>query len=134
MLSFKSTFSLLFHFHQEAFPSSFSAMKMKVKLLSHVRLFVTPWAVAYQAPLSMGFSRQEYWSGWPLPSLHKGGIICISEIIDISPGNLDSSLCFIQSSISHKYSAYVKISRETISSLDMLLPLFGTSLLFHVQF
>ena len=34
-----------------------------VKSLSHVRLFTTPWTVAYQAPLSMGFSRQEYWSG-----------------------------------------------------------------------
>ena len=39
----------------------------KVKSLSRVRLFVTPWAVAYHAPLSMGFSRQEYWSGAPLP-------------------------------------------------------------------
>ena len=37
----------------------------KVKLLSHVRLFATPWTVACQAPLSMGFSRQEYWSGLP---------------------------------------------------------------------
>ena len=37
--------------------------KVKVKSLSHVRLFVTPWTAAYQAPLSMGFSRQEYWSG-----------------------------------------------------------------------
>ena len=34
---------------------------------SHVRLFVTPWTVALQAPLSMGFSRQGYWSGWPCP-------------------------------------------------------------------
>ena len=33
-----------------------------------VRLFVTPWTVARQAPLSMGFSRQEYWSGFPVPS------------------------------------------------------------------
>ena len=41
---------------------------MKVKSLSHVRLFVTPWTVAYQAPLSMGFSRQQYWSGLPFPS------------------------------------------------------------------
>ena len=38
------------------------------KSLSRVRLFATPWAVAYQAPLSMGFSRQEYWSGLPFPS------------------------------------------------------------------
>ena len=40
----------------------------KVKSLSRVRLFVTPWTVAHQAPLSMGFSRQEYWSGLPFPS------------------------------------------------------------------
>ena len=37
----------------------------KGKLLSHVRLFVIPWTVAYQAPPSMGFSRQEFWSGLP---------------------------------------------------------------------
>ena len=43
-------------------------MKVKVKLLSRVRLFATPWTVAYQASLSMGFSRQEYWSGLPFPS------------------------------------------------------------------
>ena len=40
----------------------------ELKSLSHVRLFVTPWTVAYPAPLSMGFSRQEYWSGLPFPS------------------------------------------------------------------
>ena len=39
-----------------------------VCVLSHVRLFETPWTVAYQAPLFMGFSRQEYWSGLPFPS------------------------------------------------------------------
>ena len=43
-------------------------MKVKVKSLSRVRLFVTPWTVAYQAPPSMGFSRQDYWSGLPFPS------------------------------------------------------------------
>ena len=42
--------------------------KVKVKLLSRVRLLATPWTAAYQAPLPMGFSRQEYWSGLPLPS------------------------------------------------------------------
>ena len=40
----------------------------KVKLLSRVQLFGTPWTVPYQAPLSMEFSRQEYWSGLPFPS------------------------------------------------------------------
>ena len=39
-----------------------------VKSLSRVRLFVTPWTIAHQAPPSMGFSRQEYWSGLPFPS------------------------------------------------------------------
>ena len=39
-----------------------------MKSLSHVRLLATPWTVAHQAPLSMGFSRQEYWSGLLLPS------------------------------------------------------------------
>ena len=43
-------------------------MKVKVKLLSCVRLFATPWTVAYQAPQSMEFSREEYWSGLPYPS------------------------------------------------------------------
>ena len=42
--------------------------KMKGKSLSHVQLLVTPWTAAFQAPPSMGFSRQEYWSEVPLPS------------------------------------------------------------------
>ena len=50
--------------------SSSNAWKWKVKMksLSRVRLLATPWTAAYQAPPSMGFSRQEYWSGVPLPS------------------------------------------------------------------
>ena len=44
--------------------------KVKVKSLSRIRLFATPWTAAYQAPLSVGFPRQEYWSGLPLPSLN----------------------------------------------------------------
>ena len=43
-------------------------MKVKMKSLSSVRLFETPWTVAYQAPPSMEFSRQKYWSGLPFPS------------------------------------------------------------------
>ena len=42
--------------------------RKKVKSLSRVQLFATPWTVTYQAPLSMGFSRQEYWSELPFPS------------------------------------------------------------------
>ena len=44
-----------------------SHYEVKVKLLSRVRLFGTPWTIAYQAPPSLGFSRQEYWSGLPFP-------------------------------------------------------------------
>ena len=45
-----------------------SERKVKVKSLSCVRLFATPWTIACQAPSPMGFSRQEYWSGLPFPS------------------------------------------------------------------
>ena len=50
----------------------------QVKSLSRVRLFATPWTVAHQAPLSMGFSRQEYWSGLPFP-LHIFTLIPLSD-------------------------------------------------------
>ena len=48
--------------------SYLSSVFLRVSSLSHVRLFVIPWTVAYKAPLSMEFSRQEYWSELPLPS------------------------------------------------------------------
>ena len=51
--------------------------KVKGKSLSRVRLFETPWTAAYQAPPSMGFSRQQYWSGVPLPSP-----LCVFRLID----------------------------------------------------
>ena len=51
-----------------SFPNAWK-WKVKEKSLSRVRLFLTPWTAVYQAPPSMGFSRQEYWSGVPLPSL-----------------------------------------------------------------
>ena len=48
--------------------------KMKVKSLSRVQLLATPWTAPYQAPPSMGFSKQEYWSGLPFPSpMHESG-------------------------------------------------------------
>ena len=59
-----------------------------VKSLSRVRLFATPWTVAYQASLSMGFSRQEYWSGLPFPSpgdLPNPGIEPGSPALEIDP-------------------------------------------------
>ena len=57
--------------------------KVKVKSLSRVRLLATPWTAAYQAPPSMGFPRQEFWSGLPLPSpiiLHSACQIVGAEI------------------------------------------------------
>ena len=59
------------HFHFQTvknLPAMQEKVKVKVKSLSCVRLFATPWTVVYQAPPSMGFSRQEYWSGLPFPS------------------------------------------------------------------
>ena len=49
-------------------PTEVSEKWSEVKLLSRVRLLATPWTIAYQAPLSMGFSKQDYWSGLPFPS------------------------------------------------------------------
>ena len=57
-------------------------MKVKVKSLTRVQLFATPWTAAYQAPPSMGFSRQEYWSGVPLPSPYNRRYSLINEMID----------------------------------------------------
>ena len=55
--------------------------KVKRKLLSRVQLIVTPWTTAHQAPPSMGFSRQEYWSGVPLPSpYYVLGILCARQL------------------------------------------------------
>ena len=65
------------HYHQTGYMGTIKIIFQKVKSLSRVWLFATPWTVAYQAPPSMGFSRQEYWSGLPFPSpgdLHNSGI------------------------------------------------------------
>ena len=62
--------------------------RVKVKSLSRVRLLVTPWTAAYQAPPSMRFSRQEYWSGVPLPSLQNHYISTIFSCILIIPMNI----------------------------------------------
>ena len=57
--------------------------KVKVKSLSRVQLLATPWTAAHQAPPSMRFSRQEYWSGVPLPSPTEQCIACIKHSVDI---------------------------------------------------
>ena len=64
---------------------------MKVKSLTRDQLFVTPWTVAHQAPPSMGFSRQEYWSGLPLPSpggLPNSGSSRVFLTQELNPGIL----------------------------------------------
>ena len=62
-------FKSLLQIHNEVFRGDLiSETCFEVKLLSRVRFFATSWTVAYQAPPSMGFSRQEYWSGLPFPS------------------------------------------------------------------
>ena len=60
--------------------------KVKVKSLSHIRLLVTPWMAAYQAPPPMGFSRQEYWNGLTLPFPYKPHIC--SQIIHLRFKNI----------------------------------------------
>ena len=67
LFSFLGLFFLLLLEWLSPFPLNL-VCEVKVKLFSRVLLFATPWAVAYQAPLFMGFSRQEYWSGLPFPS------------------------------------------------------------------
>ena len=76
--------------------------KVKAKSFSRVQLFVTPWTTAYQAPPSMGFSRQEYWSEVPLPSLY---------ISDFSPGDLDSS-CTSSSLAFHMMYSACKLNKK----------------------
>ena len=73
---------------------------MKVKLLSRVRLLVTPWTAAYQAPPSMGFSRQEYWSGVPVPSpltymRRAQTVTCADRVVDQRPFSFLSLIFFL---------------------------------------
>ena len=65
--------------------SNVSKWRVKVKSLSRVQLFSTPWTAAYQAPLSMGFSRQEYWSGVPSPSPSMQGTQVQSLVKELDP-------------------------------------------------
>ena len=71
--------------------------KVKVKSLSRVRLLANPWTAAYQAPPSMGFSRQEYWSGVPLPSPRRNSKVIKKFLIDFFAFNrfqIWDSWCF----------------------------------------
>ena len=66
--------------------------KVKVKSLSPIQLLATPWTTAYQAPLSIGFSRQEYWSGVPLPSPGSRGRLWTKEIQIINVASFVNSV------------------------------------------
>ena len=90
----------------ERVANSFSSAwkwKVKVKLLSRVLLLATPWTAAHQAPPPMGFSRQEYWSGVPLPSFsvvvyNLWFLWCLSEMASYSWSHqliLDKSLWWL---------------------------------------
>ena len=70
-----------------------SELWSEVKWLSRVRLFATPWTAAYQAPPSMGFSRQEYWSGLPLPSPNKCKVAYMSIWSDETPQFFPPCVC-----------------------------------------
>ena len=85
---------------------------VEVHLLSRVRLFETAWTVAYQGPLSMGFSRQEYWSGLPFPS---PGDLLNPRIKPVSPAlQADSSPTELRGKpeVSSETSFRVRASRE----------------------
>ena len=79
-------------------------MKVKVKWLSCVQLFATPWTVSFQAPPSMGFSRQEYWSGLPFtspenlpdPGIEPGSpTLQADSLLSEPPGKPDTSRLYI---------------------------------------
>ena len=82
------------------------SMLLLLLLLSHfsrVRLCVTPWTAAQQAPLSLGFSRQEYWSGLPLPSpMHACMLRCFSCVV----------LCVTPWTIAHQAPLSTGFSRQ----------------------
>ena len=86
-----------------------TCLSCSVLLLSHVRLFETPWTVARQAPLSMGFPRQEHWSGLPFPSprdLPHPGIELESPSLQVNLSDLlQVTHLFGQESQSHKGSS-----------------------------
>ena len=66
---------------------------MKGKSLSRVQLFATPWTAAHQAPSSMGFSRQEYWNGVPLPSPDKQLISKIyNQLMQLKCGKINDRI------------------------------------------
>ena len=102
--------------------------KVKVKLVSRVRLLATPWTTGYQAPPSMGFSRQKYWSGLSLPSPK---IMASSPItswqIDgetvetVADFILGSSKITADGDCSHEIKRHILLGRKVMNNLDNIL-------------
>ena len=126
-----------------------------MKSFSHARLLVTPWTAAYQAPPSMGFSRQEYWSGVPLPSLTLSTTYCqnfsasLSEdskltLSVVNPPLLPSTFLFRPTSppqLSLKFNEHKCRNQPLLlslfiphSSLEILFSSFGNPLVFSRSF
>ena len=119
---------------QEWVAISFSSAwkwKVKVKSLSRVRLFTTPWTAAYQAPPSMGFARQEYSSGVPLPSplCSNCPVVYFDELKLPSP-NYNGSIILLSDLLHRGYLSYlVFYINFSLSSLWEIL--LGIGLQFH---
>ena len=94
--------------------------KVKVKSLSRVRLLETPWTAAYQAPPSMGFSKQEYWSGVPLPSPAQ-----VPYSLPNSPPYICSRLSHIQMKQNTALFQILKLKQHMSKSMCMTFSLWG---------
>ena len=88
---------------------------MKGKLLSRVRLLVTPWTAAYQAPPSMGFSRQEYWSGVPLPS-PQDHLVCLKKPCFLTHSISAVALSLQQASLRKDLQSSKELSLQAVQS------------------
>ena len=108
--------------------------KVKVKSLSRVRLLVTPWTAAHQAPPSMGFSRQEYWSGVPLPSpkiyclnilqIYSTVLLSIAAMLNITSPWLTYFIIGV-CAFWPLYSSYCPLAATSLFSVSMILRFLG---------